>query len=153
MKKLKDFYFHLSCPSINGIAFPDGSAIQLLFNITWVPKIAYKIIAERSMNYDNIEAHNELNWKDCGVMCSLEIDEKGVLIISGESDYGSDGFVAALNSKSKLLIWIGIFDTSNPFNKLRYEKETNCILAFSTNGSIWRFPLDKPHELSTETSD
>ena len=67
-------------------------------------------------------------------------------MVSGESDYGSDGFVAVLNLSTKELKWIAFFDSSNPFDNLRLVG--NSLYAISTSNYVWEFNLDNPTDIS-----
>ncbi len=89
-----------------------------------------------------LEKNQKLFWSDCTILNRIIDDERQIEVLAGESDYGSDGFVAVLSNKSKKLKWIAFFSSSNPFSRL--EIENNQILAKSTSGFSWIFPIDMP---------
>ncbi|HEX8611421.1 MAG TPA: hypothetical protein VF800_09060 [Telluria sp.] len=60
--------------------------------------------------------------------------------IGGEGEMGNEGFVAVVNCAG--LVWAGFFTGSNPFHQVHVADD--CIVARTTHGTTWRFPLSAP---------
>lgn len=69
--------------------------------------------------------------------------------VAGESDYGTDGFVAALHGEAKQLRWMAFFDSSNPFSAL--ELADGVLRAQSTSGLVWCFSTNDPTSVHVES--
>ncbi|ATQ77011.1 hypothetical protein CR152_22715 [Massilia violaceinigra] len=64
--------------------------------------------------------------------------------ICGEGVMGNEGFVAVVNPHG--LVWAACFSVSNPFYEVRIID--HCVEARSTHEIIWRFPVERPWEIS-----
>jgi len=145
MKDMKDFVNHQQCPSIDGIIFPTGEIQRINVDVDWGPPVSFSLKLGTKTSINELENNQELYWSDCAILNSM-IDEEGQIeVLAGESDYGSDGFVAVMSNKSKNLKWLAFFACSNPFSKLGIDN--NQILATSTLGHTWIFPLNKPESV------
>lgn len=60
--------------------------------------------------------------------------------IGGEGEMGNEGFVAVVNGAG--LVWAGFFTGSNPFHQVHVADD--CVVARTTHGTTWRFPLSAP---------
>lgn len=80
-----------------------------------------------------------LDWTSCAVLTQLIGESASLEILAGESDWGSDGFVAVLERNTRQLVWLAWFDCSNPFARLAVHGEV--LEATSTLGCTWTFPL------------
>jgi len=119
MTDIKYFFDHQECPGINGIYFPDG--VVKLFDVleNTVDGKRYSIQLGDKTSINELEKNKILDcWNDCAILYNKIYKNLNIEVISGESDYGSDGFVAVVNNKSHELIWLAFLDCSNPFNKV-----------------------------------
>ncbi|WP_404932194.1 hypothetical protein [Massilia atriviolacea] len=80
----------------------------------------------------------------------LAFDERRVPIpgtesfaLCGEGAMGNEGFVAVVNEAG--LAWAGFFTASNPFQQVAVAGA--CLVARTTHGSTWRFPLGAPWQV------
>lgn len=148
MQKIKDFWKHQESPSINGIIYPDESIQLIIITIDWGPPVKYSFELGTQTSISELESKNELEWSDCAVMARLNLQDKNFEVLSGEASYGSDGFIAVINSSNHELCWLAFFNCSNPFNKL--EVEGNELRVWSTHGNLWSFPIDSPSQLTID---
>jgi hypothetical protein len=142
---MKDFLDHQECPNIDGIIFPTGEIQRIHVDVNWGPPVSYCLTMGIKTSINELEKKQRLYWSDCAILVHMNYEERQIEIIAGESDYGSDGFVAVISNKTKKLNWIAFFSCSNPFSKL--EINNNHILATSTLGITWMFPINKPEAL------
>lgn len=148
MIDIKDFWHHQESPFVNGVVYPDG-VIQLhKVNVDWGPPVRYSIEVGCKTSMLALEEAGGLNWNDCAVLSQLCVKDKNVEIIAGESDYGSDGFVAVVNATNHELIWLAFFNCSNPFDQLQMHGDE--LWAWSTSGCVWRFPICSPDKVVVE---
>lgn len=145
MVNIEDFIQHQECPGVNGIYYPNGSVHLLDVNVNWVADDKYivKFMEETSIN-DLCDSMDIDCWNDCNVLFSKEYDKFGIKVISGESDYGDDGFIAVIDCHDKL-VWLAFFDCSNPFDDVSVDE--SLVYARSTNGTMWEFPISSPKDV------
>ena len=142
---MKDFGDHQECPSIDGIVFPTGEIQQIDVDVDWGPPVSYRLKLGTKTTVNELKNNQQLYWSDCAILARM-IDKEGQIeVVAGESDHGSDGFVAVMSNKSKNLKWIAFFTCSNPFSKL--EINNNQILATSTLGTTWIFSIKEPESV------
>lgn len=142
MNDMKDFGDHQQCPSVDGIVSPTGEIQQINVDVDWGPPVSYRIKLGTKTSINELENNQQLYWSDCAIIARM-IDEEGQIeVVAGESDHGSDGFVAVMSNKSKNLKWLAFFTCSNPFSRLVIDN--NQILATSTLEITWVFPVNKP---------
>lgn len=146
MKLMKEFVDHLECPSVNGIIFPDGKIQLFNIEVDWAVPITYKLSYGTKTSVGELAKEGELSWNSCVIMTTLSSPDHAIEVIAGEGNYGSDGFVAVLDFKSRELIWIAFFLCSNPFDEVKIVDDQ--IIATSTLNCNWRFPLKAPADLS-----
>lgn len=142
MKKLKKFVEYQEYPSINGIVYPDGGIQLIQIESDWDAKDKYKY---ELGDYVSVE---QLHWNDCAILFRKKFPSRQIEVLCGEGDYGSDGFVAVISNKNSELLWVAFFECSNPFNNV--DVEGSNLLAWSTNDTIWQFPIDSPSDLSIQ---
>jgi hypothetical protein len=145
MKPISEFILHLECPTIDGIIFQDET-IQLFnvkadrgpyrFNIKTADKTTISALKEKG----------NLSWNSCAIMTTLIDSNHSIQIVAGEGNWGSDGFVGVIDLKSKKLIWLAFFTSSNPFDKLKIVNDE--IHATSTLDCTWKFKLKNPINIS-----
>ncbi len=147
MEKILNFINYLEAPALlNGIIFPNGKIKTLNIDINWEPQVSYCINHGDDTSIKELEEQKELHWNSFAIMVNLIDKDRVIEVIAGEGDYGNDGFLAVINLLSKKLIWLAVFDCSNPFDKLEIDKEN--IYASSTNGSKWKFNIKEPNNIS-----
>ncbi|MHC4675293.1 MAG: hypothetical protein ACYTBZ_22640 [Planctomycetota bacterium] len=142
MNDMKDFGDHQQCPSVDGIVFATGEIQQINVDVDWGPPVSYRLKLGTKTSINELENNQLLYWSDCAILASMIYEERQIEVVAGESDHGSDGFVAVMSNKSKNLKWLAFFTCSNPFSRL--EIDNNQILATSTLGITWVFPVNKP---------
>jgi len=142
MKKVKNFIDFLECPLVNGIIFPNGVIKLLDVNVEWSPKLIYTIKKSEETSIKALEKIGHLQWNDCAILTKLSDEKKNIVVIAGEGDYGSDGFVSVIDLYSRKLIWLAFFNCSNPFEKLEIKNDE--LLVKSTNGCLWKFNILDP---------
>ena len=148
MRKIVDFIEHLECPLLNGIIFPDETIQLLNIHINKGIPQKYTIQTALKTSINILNNKNELWWTSCTILFKL-IDQKySIEIVTGEAGYGSDGFVAVIDLKSRKLIWLAFFDCSNPFDKVNVIDQE--IYATSTLGCVWKFKIKNPIDCSVE---
>jgi len=146
MLYIRDFWKHQESPIINGIVLPDGSIQLITISIDLKSSPRYLIELGPKTSISELAGKSELHWSSCATLTRLDIQEENLTIVAGEASYGSDGFVAVINSTTHELVWLAFFDCSNPFHKLEYvDKE---LYAWSTHEHIWRFPINEPSNVS-----
>jgi len=147
MISITDFYEHQECPGVNGIYYPDGS-VQLL-NVSegnsTLNKYVINLLGKATIK--DLEDRNEItSWNDCAILFKKKFPDLNIEVLAGESDYGSDGFVAVFDGDCQQLNWVAFFDCSNPFKEVYIDGD--CVVALSTNGLYWKFPLKSPANAS-----
>ena len=142
MKEIADFIYHLQCPSVDGIISPNGKIQLLDVRIDWGPPVKYDVRAGLESSIDELQNKGELRWSDCAILNSLQDQENEIEILSGEADYGSDGFLAVVGLTTRKLIWLAFFNSSNPFSKVKIND--GYIYATSTNNCLWKFSFKNP---------
>jgi hypothetical protein len=142
MIDLATFADHLACYSVNGIQFSDGTVQRLLVTAVWRPVVKYTVSAGEQTTLQQLEAADALSENSCGVLAELTDVARGVRILAGECNLGGDGFVAVIDAATNRLRWLAWFEASNPFAELALDGAD--LLATSTLGYCWRFPLAEP---------
>ena len=142
VRKLVDFDEHWECPFVNGIMFPDGTIQCLDVTVKWERPTVFTIGQGEQTSLQQLEETAPIHWTSCGVLTQLIDEPTGLKILAGESDWGSDGFVAVLDMRTRQLVWLARFDCSNPFGALAVHGD--AIHATSTIGCTWTFPLHAP---------
>jgi hypothetical protein len=142
MINLATFADHLECYSVNGIQFSDGTVQRLLVTAAWGPAIQYTVSAGERTTLQQLEAANALYENSCAVRAQLTDAARGLHLLAGECNLGGDGFVAVIDTPTNRLRWLAWFEASNPFAELALDGAD--LLATSTLGCRWRFPLADP---------
>ena len=147
MINLATFADHLECYSVNGIQFPDGTVQCLHVTVAWRRPTTYTIAAGERTTLQQLEAADALYENGCGVMAELTDTATGLHVLAGECfGHGGDGFVAVIDAATNGLRWLAWFEDSNPFRELALDGAD--LLATSTLGCRWRFPLADPANCS-----
>ena len=148
MSEIKNFWQNQESPSIDGIVFPNGDIQLINVKVDWGQPVKYKLSLGCKTSIEELKLQNKISWNDCAVITRAIDETKKVEAIAGQGDYGSDGFVAVVNSGNKELVWLAFFETSNPFEYLQFYE--NELHARSSLGNLWRFPLDEPSRVKVE---
>ena len=152
MINLATFADHLACYSVNGIQFPDGTVQCLLVTLAWGTPTKYTLEAEERTTLLQLEAEGPLYENSCAVLAKLTDAASGLHVLAGECfGHGGDGFVAVIDAATNRLRWLAWFENSNPFGELTLDG--TALLATSTLGCRWRFPLADPANCSVVCLD
>ena len=151
MINLATFADHWACYSVNGIQFPDGTVQCLHVTVAWGTPTKYTLAAGERTTLQQLEAADALYENSCGVMAELTDAASGLHVLAGECNLGGDGFVAVIEAATNRLRWLAWFDSSNPFGELTLDGTD--LLATSTLGCRWRFPLADPVNCSVVCLD
>jgi len=149
MSKIKRFIDHQECIGVNGIYFPDGTVYKLDIKgkLNSLGEACYLIKLGGESTIREMEKSDSFyEWNDCAYLFDKSYTNLNITILAGQSDYGSDGFIAVLDAQEKNLIWLAFIDCSDPFYKVSIKSD-NTIVAESTNGSRWLFPLKSPEKV------
>jgi hypothetical protein len=142
MKRVINFIEHLECPSINGIVYPNNTIQLFDVDVNWGPPINYKVSVGSKTSIETLDSIGALWWNSCAILIKTFVELNSIEIIAGEGDYGSDGFIAVIDSITKKTIWIAFLKCSNPFYKIEFKDDK--ISATSTIGCTWCFLLNNP---------
>lgn len=93
----------------------------------------------------DLDAKTALRFTGLISLCETTDVFRNLRAIGGEGGNGSDGFVAAVEARSGVLLWIAFFTQSNPF--VSVELRGSDILATTNLDTHWRFPLDSPGDV------
>ena len=145
MKSKVDFIEHQECPIVDGIIFPDSTILLLDVTAAWKPTVKFKIQTASKTSIADLDRTGKLFWAGCSILDEYDDVQRSIKIVCGEGSYGSDGFLAVINWKTKSTIWMAYFTSSNPFCKVKTED--NQLVAISTIGCAWRFELENPTEV------
>lgn len=150
MNDMKDFVNHQQCPSVDGIVFSTGEIQLISVDINWDSPVSVRLSLDNKTSINELKNNQQLFWSDCAIIEHRIDEEKQIEVVAGESDYGSDGFVAVMSNKTKKLKWIAFFTCLNPFERLIIAD--NLIEATSTLGITLVFPINKPEALFVKES-
>ncbi len=142
MIDLATFAEYLECYSVNGIQFPDGAVHCLRVTLAGKGWDEYTVEAGAQTTLQQLETAGAMSGNSCAVMAQLTDAATGFHIMAGECNWGSDGFVAVLDGRTRRLMWLAWFDCSNPFHALTLHD--GALQATSTSGCTWTFPLHAP---------
>jgi hypothetical protein len=134
------------CPIVNGILYPDDTVIRLAIDVgidqaASVPQV--KPMGKTTLG--DLVGETPLQWTYLNKLCEWESKDKGVRLLGGEGGFGEDGFVALLRPNGDL-VWLFFCDCSNPFTDVALTD--NVVLAKSTTGLLWQFPVVQPEALA-----
>lgn len=143
MRELINFASHYDCPQVNGLMFPDGKIHLLVIEVDWSSPPVYKLTPGEETSLQALSEKRELAWNSCCVLAHLQAPHEGLDILAGEClNHGGDGFVAVIMTETQQLVWLALFDCSNPF--IRLERDGQLLKATSSAGCVWTFGLDNP---------
>lgn len=125
-------------PIVNGIQFADGKICQL--ESTSPESTENSKPTETKL--ETLKDKNEIQWAHYMELHFIEIHARGIRLCCGEGSMGGDGYVAAVDIKSNLLIWVAYFDYSNPFINVKLNNDS--IVATNNSGDQWYFHIDHP---------
>lgn len=146
MKNLIEFWEHQECPALSGVCFPDGNVQLISIKADYGPPSSFLFSLGERTSLAKLNQEGELSWTACAILDELMIPKNKQIAICGETSWGSEGFVAVLDSGSRELNWLAIFGCSNPFDELNFKK--NVLVAKNTLGNKWHFPLEFPAGVS-----
>jgi len=144
---IEDFIVHQQCPVVDGIVFPNSKIQCLTVSVTWNPSPSFKFELCENSSISELAEKGELEWSDCSILTRKTYEKEYLTILGGEGVWGSDGFVACIDSRSQKTIWIAYFTVSNPFSEVAFEN--GFVLAKSTLEIWFEFPFHSPHLVRT----
>jgi hypothetical protein len=132
------------CPVLDGVIFGDGRVRLLRAEWQNGPNDRLILVVEPQgwTTLTELDSSNGLEWTEVCPMCSAVDVANNIRVLGGEGGLGSEGFVAVLRSDNGEIKWIAFCASSNPFEAVRVGDDH--ILAKSTLGTWWRFPLASP---------
>jgi hypothetical protein len=138
------------CPIIDGIVFGDGRV--KLISARWERQEdgRLEIVLKPSgwTTLAELHAREQLQWTGVIGLCEAVAPAKNIRVLGGEGGLGSDGFVAYLRNDDGRINWIAFFNSSNPFEVVQVHED--YVLARTSLGTWWRFPLDAPDRLTLQ---
>ena len=130
-------------PSIDGVGWPTSDVF--LVNVGFESQNG-RYVLERGKaapaTLADITAVREIRWQHAGPSCECTNMEGRLRAIGGEGAWGGDGFVAVVSAHTGELVWYAFFESSNPFEQVRFEGDV--LVATNNLGDEFRFPLDSP---------
>lgn len=135
---ISDCWHKEKLPIIDGLVRSDGSF--------------YKIEVDcgcRPVEMDYQPTAFDISCKNYYQYCSsilglTSIMHLGITYYCGEGSHGSDGFIIAINSDSKVE-WLFFSQEANPFEKLWID--SGEVHAMNNLNIEWIFPIDSPEKL------
>ncbi len=148
MTEIADFLEHQEYPNVSGIIFPDGLIQLVAVSSDRGTPLGFQAQLDGTTTTETLESQGKLSWSD-GAILGRTVSGDGIFeAVCGEGDYGSDGFVALVNTATKKLVWLAAFNCSNPFNFVSFKED--CLCAESNLGNVWSFPLSDPSQFRIE---
>lgn len=141
MRDIRDFCDHQECPSVDGIVYPDATVQLVTVDVEWGTTPQYTFTTGRRVPIANLGQAGELQWSDCAILDRARVPDSPLEIVVGEGSYGTDGFVALVESVQSALKWIAFCTCSNPFDQILILD--TAFHARSTLGVSWEFPLNE----------
>jgi hypothetical protein len=135
------------CPSFDGVTYADGTIVLMEHRTLWGGEEGDELDGAevRPLARSTIDSFLEYNperWAHIGHPDPVVDEARGLALSFGEGSMGGDGFVALGDTRTGELRWIAFFQASNPFERAWLEGSE--AVAVSTNGLVWRFPLERP---------
>jgi hypothetical protein len=128
------------CPVVNGVLFPDGSAVPVEVR----PAGGGAPTAGSRAPLAQLAAGG-LRWTTLGPLTRAFSPDRTFLAAAGEGGLGGDGFVALMTGPMADLVWLAFFDDSTAFDAVRFDGD--CVVARTADGREWRFPLAAPERV------
>lgn len=139
MKSIVDLWNEHLLPIKNAVYFADGTAFSI--DITLYPEPRFE--KGDDFCFSDFFKNNEDEITDVDLFKKKSLSNKGWLCF-GEGSYGSEGFIACLNSDDKL-IWVLYSENSNPFVDMK-EVEGVVYVKSSLNICL-RIKINDPREI------
>ncbi len=138
-KRIQQLWKQEECPLLDGILYADGTLITL--EISDYPErngYPLELIVKSIRSIEDYEHNVNLT-----PICKEYFSNGG--IICGGSSYGSEGFVAIQKVDGSLL-WIALFDNSNPFVELKLLSKY-FIQVKNNLDEYWLFCIQEPSKV------
>lgn len=151
------------CLRVNAIVSGDGQVTLLRFldqTLTGVRQVTVSV-AERMPVTEYIRTHVaraedlEEIWTDMVTSCEAQSPDRKIRVRGGESNWGSNGYLAVSTQPDDKLLWVAFFEDSNPFVEVKFDDLGNVLAATSLR-DIYQFPIvspDRLHVVSTGQAD
>jgi hypothetical protein len=131
------------CPVVNGVLFPDGSAVAVEARPAagGPPAVGPRTPLAQL-------AAGGLRWTTLGPLTRTFSPDRKLLAAVGEGGLGGDGFVALMTGPMGALVWLAFFDDSTAFEAVRFDGDS--VAARTADGREWRFPVAAPERVVVE---
>lgn len=136
------------CPIADGVFYVDGHAF--LFEYDGDASTQYTISDRIPTTLDAVLAEDPEAWTYVTPHTAVSSTTSTVKAIGGGAGFGADGFVAVVSTDTGRLRWIAFSQQSNPFHEVSVAND--FVIARSTSGSTWSFPIDRPEQVEIEWS-
>ena len=135
---ISDCWHKEELPIIDGLVKSDGSFYEIEVDYDCRPVEMHYPPTAFDINRKNY-------YQYCsGVSSFNSTTHLGITYYCGEGSHGSDGFLIAINSDSKVE-WLFFSQEVNPFEKLWIDN--NEVHVISNLNIEWIFPVDSPEKL------
>ncbi|WP_437624741.1 hypothetical protein [Sorangium sp. So ce1151] len=144
MTSIQEKWRDRSCPLFDGVTYRDGTIVLMECSVFLgddeeVGQVHLRPLARSTL--DSFVDYNPEGWVHVGGPAPVVDGARGLELTFGEGSMGGDGFVAVSDAGGELR-WVAFFQGSNPFERAWLEEDV--VVAMSTHGHTWRFPLDCP---------
>ncbi|PJJ84873.1 hypothetical protein [Mucilaginibacter auburnensis] len=148
VQDIANFQFHLQCPTVNGVIFPDGKIQLFDITVNYCTPINYKISKDTETSINSLNEQGELNWNSCTALVSITNENNSFKVTAGEGNWGDDGFVSVIDLTTNRILWIAFFTCSTPFYQVKIVD--GQVYAKSTLDYIWKFDVQNPVNFSVD---
>lgn len=139
MKSIIDLWNEHLLPIKDAVYFADGTAFSI--KITSYPKPSFE--KGNDFLFSNFFKNNSDEITDVDLFKKKSLSNKGWLCF-GEGSYGSEGFIACLNSDNKLR-WVLYSEDSNPFIEMKEIEE--FVYVKSSSSVCLKIKTNNPREI------
>lgn len=152
MKTIQELWDLKMCPPVSGIYFENNTVAKMAISMPWDHKTDDILIVMNDIKSlsDAMSSNDEVGLSHLGVLCSEFYHEKDLMIFGGCGSYGSEGFIAVVESKKNRIIWLAYFDCSNEFEKVYLEND--IVVGITNLQHTWKLPLIEPQKIHVNVS-
>jgi hypothetical protein len=143
--KINELLKNYQWPCTNSITFGNGKMIIL--ETEFHVNHEYSISDKCELTLDTYLNENPTDLTDFDVFSKAIY--KNYEIFVGDGSYEGEGIVFVINKESNSLHWFAFFENSDSFNKVDIDN-VGVINATTTNGVLWKIPIDDPVSIKIE---
>jgi hypothetical protein len=137
------------CPAIDGIVKQSGEIYEVDIDVFDVGhELEFRLRAVTLLRITDWSTDQDFEWLEISEMYEVSDFIHDMCVGCGETSEGSRGFVAVSRQSDGQLDWLATFHHSNPFHKCHIDE--GDVVAWSTHGTVWRFPLAHPEKITIE---